>query len=84
MCCFMLDALDRKKISSLERQNAADIGEAIESSENDKARVLVLDLNDVPASGANLTVANHVIVVSPLLEEDVYVYNAIMRQAHGR
>ncbi len=80
----LLEALDRNKISSLGGRDAASIGEAIEGFKDHKARVLVLDLNDVQASGANLTVANHVMFVSPLLEEDDYVLQRNHATGPGR
>lgn len=47
-------------------------------------RVLVLQADDESASGANLTVANHVIFVAPLLAETAGQYQAQEVQAIGR
>lgn len=47
-------------------------------------RVLVLQADDESASGANLTVANHVIFVSPLLADSPGQYQAQETQAIGR
>lgn len=49
-----------------------------------KERVLVLQADDESASGANLTVANHCIFVSPLLTETSGQYQAQETQAIGR
>ncbi|KAI9836785.1 MAG: hypothetical protein M1819_000950 [Sarea resinae] len=54
-----------------------DIGKA-------KKKVLVLNVADESASGANLTNANHVIFLSPLLAETQQKYEANMTQAIGR
>ncbi|KAM0749618.1 hypothetical protein T439DRAFT_289966 [Meredithblackwellia eburnea MCA 4105] len=47
-------------------------------------KVLILNVADQSASGANLTVANWAIFVSPLLSETQQRYNANMTQAIGR
>lgn len=47
-------------------------------------RVLMLNLADESASGANLTVANHVIFLSPLLTDSQEWYDASETQAIGR
>jgi hypothetical protein len=49
-----------------------------------KKKVLILNLADETAAGANLTNANHVIFLSPLLTESQYKYEASMTQAIGR
>ncbi|KAN0062000.1 hypothetical protein ACQY0O_005995 [Thecaphora frezii] len=48
------------------------------------ARVLLLNVDDESAAGSNLTVANHVIFVGPLLKQEQQQYNATMTQAIGR
>lgn len=47
-------------------------------------RVLLLDIADESASGSNLTAANHVIFLSPLITEEAQQYEATMEQAIGR
>ena len=47
-------------------------------------KVLLLKMNDEDASGANLTVANHVVFVHPLLEATRARYEACRTQAIGR
>jgi hypothetical protein len=47
-------------------------------------KVLMLNLSDESASGANLTNANHVIFLSPLKADSQYFYDAAMTQAIGR
>ncbi|PWZ01188.1 hypothetical protein BCV70DRAFT_159503 [Testicularia cyperi] len=48
------------------------------------ARVLLLNVDDESAAGSNLTVANHVIFVGPLLKQEQQQYDATMTQAIGR
>ncbi|KAJ7224160.1 hypothetical protein GGX14DRAFT_424530 [Mycena pura] len=58
---------------------------ALESFQHDSAeRVLLLNLMDESASGANLTSANHAIFLSPLLAPSQEIYEACMTQAVGR
>lgn len=47
-------------------------------------RVLLLNVMDESASGANLTSANHAIFLSPLLAPSQEIYNACETQAIGR
>jgi len=47
-------------------------------------RVLLLNLGDESASGANLTSANHVVFLSPLLVNTLPEYRAAETQAIGR
>ncbi|SPO39060.1 uncharacterized protein PSFLO_04539 [Pseudozyma flocculosa] len=48
------------------------------------ARVLLLNVDDESAAGSNLTVANHVIFVGPLLKQEQQQYDGTMTQAIGR
>ncbi|SPO28811.1 uncharacterized protein UTRI_05124_B [Ustilago trichophora] len=52
--------------------------------EESGARVLLLNVEDESAAGSNLTVANHVIFVGPLLKQEQQQYDATMTQAIGR
>ncbi|CDW99045.1 hypothetical protein [Sporisorium scitamineum] len=52
--------------------------------EESGARVLLLNVDDESAAGSNLTVANHVIFVGPLLKQEQEQYDATMTQAIGR
>ena len=47
-------------------------------------RVLLLNVMDESASGANLTSANHAIFLSPLLAPSAEIYHACETQAIGR
>lgn len=49
-----------------------------------KERVLLLNVMDESASGANLTGANHAIFLSPLLAPSQEIYEACETQAVGR
>lgn len=49
-----------------------------------KERVLLLNVMDESASGANLTSANHAIFLSPLLAPSKEIYKACETQAVGR
>lgn len=51
---------------------------------NSKERVLLLNVMDESASGANLTSANHAIFLSPLLAPSKEIYKACETQAIGR
>jgi len=50
----------------------------------DDERVLLLELHNESASGANLTTANHAIFVHPLHVHSLYKYVACETQAIGR
>ncbi|KAF8637647.1 hypothetical protein AX17_002715 [Amanita inopinata Kibby_2008] len=52
--------------------------------EGSSARVLLLNVMDESASGANLTNANHAIFISPLLASSKEIYKASETQAIGR
>lgn len=52
--------------------------------ENCEDRVLLLNIADESAAGSNLTCANHVIFLSPLVTEEQQQYHATMKQAKGR
>ena len=57
----------------------------LEKFQNDsKERVLLLNVMDESASGANLTSANHAIFLSPLLAPTQEIYDACETQAIGR
>lgn len=57
----------------------------LEQFQNDsKERVLLLNVMDESASGANLTSANHAIFLSPLLAPSQEIYTACETQAVGR
>lgn len=49
-----------------------------------KERVLLLNVMDESASGANLTGANHAVFLSPLLAPSQEIYEACETQAVGR
>ncbi|TCD71750.1 hypothetical protein EIP91_005516 [Steccherinum ochraceum] len=82
----LAEALQRSKISFLEIK-----GTAVQKSKNldkfqtdSEERVLLLNVMDESASGANLTSANHAIFLSPLLAPTQEIYNACETQAIGR
>jgi len=77
-------ALADNHISSLGGNEAVGIADDIENFKAGAARVLLLELNTAQAAGSNLTIANHVIFVTPLVENDDYSFASIMRQAMGR
>lgn len=60
--------------------------EDFKSDRNPKTRktAIVLNASDASAAGTNLTNANHVIFLSPLLSADQYSYDSQMAQAIGR
>ncbi|KAG1860678.1 hypothetical protein DFJ58DRAFT_778472 [Suillus subalutaceus] len=79
-------ALKMHKIEFLEiNGSATQKSKNLEQFQNDsKERVLLLNVMDESASGANLTVANHGIFLSPLLAQSQEIYDACETQAIGR
>lgn len=79
-------ALKMHKIEFLEiNGSATQKSKNLEQFQNDsKERVLLLNVMDESASGANLTVANHGIFLSPLLAQSQEIYDACEIQAIGR
>ncbi|KAF8216612.1 hypothetical protein K438DRAFT_1658017 [Mycena galopus ATCC 62051] len=80
------EALKDNGVKFLEIKGSASAkSKALESFQQDsKERVLLLNLMDESASGANLTSANHAIFLSPLLAPSQEIYEACMTQAVGR
>jgi SNF2 family DNA or RNA helicase len=80
------EALTANKIKFLEiRGTAVQKSKSLELFQNDSAeRVLLLNVMDESASGANLTGANHAIFLSPLLAPSQEIYDACETQAVGR
>ncbi|KAJ4466088.1 hypothetical protein C8J55DRAFT_565810 [Lentinula edodes] len=80
------EAFGHHKIQFLEiRGTAAQKSKNLEKFQNEsKERVLLLNVMDESASGANLTSANHAIFLSPLLAPSQEIYNACETQAIGR
>ncbi|KAH6643750.1 hypothetical protein C7974DRAFT_382135 [Boeremia exigua] len=93
MIAMLGEALDHYDIlfytpSGCKSRQAAKIIEdfkssAIEAAE-DRPKVLLLNLASETAAGVNLTNANHIIFVSPLLVESQYKYDSAMTQAIAR
>ncbi|OBZ73756.1 hypothetical protein A0H81_06364 [Grifola frondosa] len=80
------EALEANKVAFLEiKGSAAQKSKNLEKFQNEsKERVLLLNVMDESASGANLTSANHAIFLSPLLAPSQEIYNANETQAIGR
>ncbi|KAJ3818894.1 hypothetical protein EV361DRAFT_190497 [Lentinula raphanica] len=80
------EAFEHHKIQFLEiRGSASQKSKNLEKFQNEsKERVLLLNVMDESASGANLTSANHAIFLSPLLAPSQEIYNACETQAIGR
>ncbi|KAF9224022.1 hypothetical protein BS17DRAFT_703902 [Gyrodon lividus] len=80
------NALKIHDIKFLEiRGSATQKSKNLEKYQNDsKERVLLLNVMDESASGANLTSANHAIFLSPLLAPTQEIYDACETQAVGR
>ncbi|KAE9396876.1 hypothetical protein BT96DRAFT_921812 [Gymnopus androsaceus JB14] len=80
------EAFDHHKIEFLEiRGTASQKSKNLEKFQNDsKERVLLLNVMDESASGANLTSASHAIFLSPLLAPSQEIYDACETQAIGR
>ncbi|KAL0575290.1 hypothetical protein V5O48_006691 [Marasmius crinis-equi] len=80
------EALAHNKIQYIEIKGSANIrSKNLEKFQNNSdERVLLLNLMDESASGANLTNANHAIFLSPLLAPSQEIYQACETQAVGR
>ncbi|CAE6523404.1 unnamed protein product [Rhizoctonia solani] len=80
-------ALSDRDIPFLQIQGTANAkSKALDSFQKpeSKDRVLLLNVMDESASGANLTIANHAIFLSPLLTPSPHIYEAAETQAIGR
>jgi SNF2 family DNA or RNA helicase len=80
------EALTANKVPFLEiKGSAAQKSKNLEKFQNDsEERVLLLNVMDESASGANLTSSNHAIFLSPLLAPTKEIYIANETQAIGR
>ena len=80
------DALEAHGVQYLEiKGSAAAKSKNLEKYQNNSPqRVLLLNVMDESASGANLTGANHAIFLSPLLAPSQEIYDACETQAIGR
>ncbi|KAF8446480.1 hypothetical protein BGX38DRAFT_1271075 [Terfezia claveryi] len=85
------EALDAHDVRHLQIKGTANSkSKALEAFQQSPAtgpkseRVLLLNVMDESASGANLTNSNHAIFLSPLLTSSQYEYNACETQAIGR
>ncbi|CAL1714237.1 unnamed protein product [Somion occarium] len=80
------EALEHAKIGFLQiKGSASDKSKALKNYQNNsKERILLLNVMDESASGANLTIANHAIFISPLLTDSKETYLANETQAVGR
>jgi len=80
------EAFAYNKIKFLEiRGTAHQKSKNLEHFQNESSeRVLLLNVMDESASGANLTSANHAIFLSPLLAPSKEIYKACETQAIGR
>ena len=80
------EALAANGVDFLEiRGSAAQKSKNLEKFQNEsKERVLLLNVMDESASGANLTSASHAIFLSPLLAPTQEIYDACETQAVGR
>ncbi|KAI0738504.1 hypothetical protein C8Q80DRAFT_1113269 [Daedaleopsis nitida] len=80
------EALEANDIAFLEIKGSASVkSKNLEKFQNEsKERVLLLNVMDESASGANLTSANHAIFLSPLLTPTQEIYDACETQAIGR
>lgn len=77
-------ALEHYQISGIVVENAAQAGSQLEAFRASSDTVIVLNAADETAAGSNLQNANHVIFLSPLLQQTQYKYDSTMAQAVGR
>jgi SNF2 family DNA or RNA helicase len=82
----LAEALSAHKIKFLEIKGSASVKSKnlLKFQDSSDERVLLLNVMDESASGANLTVANHAIFLSPLLAPSQEIYDACEIQAIGR
>jgi len=80
------EALSANGVDFLEiKGSASQKSKNLEKFQNDSnERVLLLNVMDESASGANLTSASHAIFLSPLLAQSQEIYDACETQAVGR
>ncbi|KAI0766086.1 hypothetical protein BC629DRAFT_1540090 [Irpex lacteus] len=80
------EALDTNKIKFLEIKGSASVksNNLLKYQNDTSERVLLLNVMDESASGANLTGANHAIFLSPLLAQTQEQYVSCETQAIGR
>jgi site-specific DNA-cytosine methylase len=82
------DELVRQGVSVLSMVAAdpdADLAEDLEEFKKERgAKVIIIDPTAEHAAGSNLTIANHVIFASPVLERDPFLRQMHYRQAVGR
>lgn len=80
------EALSANDVAFLEiKGSAAQKSKNLEKFQSDsEERVLLLNVMDESASGANLTSANHAVFLSPLLALSQEIYDACETQAVGR
>ncbi|ODQ51905.1 hypothetical protein SAICODRAFT_94475 [Saitoella complicata NRRL Y-17804] len=78
-------ALSEHRIDFLQVEGSAHKKSSnLQRFQDGQARVLLLNAGDESASGANLTVANNIIFLSPLLADTQQKYDAAETQAIGR
>jgi SNF2 family DNA or RNA helicase len=78
-------ALSAHKLKFLEIKGTAHTKSGnLQKFQDGDERILLLNVMDESASGANLTSANHAIFISPLLAPSQEVYDACETQAIGR
>ncbi|CEH17129.1 dna repair protein rad8 [Ceraceosorus bombacis] len=79
------EILRESNISFVRLQGTALLrSDQLDSFQNGDERCLLLNIADESAAGSNLTVANHVIFLSPLIMEEAQQYHQTMEQARGR
>jgi SNF2 family DNA or RNA helicase len=80
------EVLTANKVKFLEIKGSASVKSKnlLKFQDSSDERVLLLNVMDESASGANLTVANHAIFLSPLLAPSQEIYDACEIQAIGR
>ncbi|KAG5186398.1 P-loop containing nucleoside triphosphate hydrolase protein [Tribonema minus] len=82
---FVAEALEDDGIKALQLKGSVHQRTSrLESFQNGQAKVLLLDIAGESASGANLTVASHVIFYHPLVTPSKQQYAATQTQAIGR
>lgn len=71
-------------LSMVANPEGENLSSILEDFKQGKAKVLIVDPTAEHAAGSNLTIANHIIFASPLLDRDSFLRKMHYRQAAGR
>lgn len=79
-----MEALKNEGIKCATTHNNATSSNPVEDFKKGKYKVLVMKINSAEAAGGNLTMANRVIFLTPVIGNSQHLYDSHMNQASGR